>query len=237
MEDENPDVFLSDVLLHEAERLLMEEQYESWEEGGFSKEGIEEAVNSEAAYAEIDNIKHMFTAKENIFTDNQFVENSDLVLNKFANQSFRILNKMFSVEFLKKVNFCVKRSMKLAGLFAKEPASKQTNLYIHEATSAYILGLPIASVVLSRAALEQALKDRLGLQNNQQDIRSLAELIENANTWKLFEDSTSTSAAIEMKKQCNKVIHEGPIDESEAFQIISIVRDLIREIFASNPRP
>jgi hypothetical protein len=54
--------------------------------------------------------------------------------------------------------------MKLSHLQAQEVPSQVTNTYVQEAVRTYILGLPLASVALSRAAMEQALKEGLGYQ-------------------------------------------------------------------------
>ena len=67
---------------------------------------------------------------------------------------------------LRSVGSFVDRTMRLTKLRAATTPSKQTNYYIAEATRAYIYGLSMASVAMSRAALEQSLKERLGLQNS-----------------------------------------------------------------------
>ena len=58
----------------------------------------------------------------------------------------------------------VKRLMKLSRLEALRLPSKVTNGYLREAVRTYIFGFPQASIALSRAALEQALKENLGHQ-------------------------------------------------------------------------
>jgi hypothetical protein len=86
------------------------------------------------------------------------------------------LNDYFSIHQLREVNALERRTLRLAGLTAKFPASPQTNRYIREATHAYIKGLPLASVAMSRAALEQGLRDRLGLQKTEER-RSFDDLV------------------------------------------------------------
>jgi len=58
----------------------------------------------------------------------------------------------------------VSRIMQLSRLEGTMIPSDITNGYMREAARTYIYGLPLATVALSRAALEQALKEKLGKQ-------------------------------------------------------------------------
>ena len=84
------------------------------------------------------------------------------VIQILDNASRDSLDAKYSQELLERVPLFVNRTLKLAVLESKYSASAQTNMYIQEAARAYIYGLPLASVAISRAALEQSLRDRLG---------------------------------------------------------------------------
>jgi hypothetical protein len=80
----------------------------------------------------------------------------DEVIRALSSATRDRLDARYSEEMLERVPLFVDRTLKLATLDAKYPASDQTNRYIHEAARAYIYGLPLASVVMSRAAMEQS---------------------------------------------------------------------------------
>jgi hypothetical protein len=158
------------------------------------------------------------------------------VSEKFEEQnrqsSERFLDEHYTIAGLKSVGSLVDRTMKLTRLRATATPSKQTNRYISEASRAYIYGFSMASVAMSRAALEQGLKERLALQNSGQFLE-LKWLILEASKWNLL-SKTGQEAARDLARRGNDVIHEKPTEsEASAFEILTGVRSLLEEIYSS----
>jgi hypothetical protein len=135
---------------------------------------------------------------------------------------------------LKHVSQMVARTLMLAQLSASSAASQQTNRYVREATKCYIYGLPMSSVAMSRAALEQSLKDRLGKQGDGDRDTTFGELVTAAQKWRIL-DSTDARAAKDLADKCNLLLHEKPMERDKAFEVLVAIRSLIQKIFSSNP--
>jgi hypothetical protein len=75
-----------------------------------------------------------------------------------------LLDDRFTREAVEGVPGCVRRMMQLSRMEGARVASHATNVYLREATRTFVFGFPQASISLSRAALEQALKEILGYQ-------------------------------------------------------------------------
>jgi hypothetical protein len=146
------------------------------------------------------------------------------------------LDARYSEEMLEAVPLFVDRTLKLAVLVSNYPASEQTNLYIHEAARAYIYGLPLASVAMSRAAMEQSLRDRLGYQQSDERI-SFDDLVKKAQTYGLLprERQNPVGPGIRtVNKRCNEVLHQGPVSDDEAFELLTAARSVIEELHSAD---
>ncbi len=77
-----------------------------------------------------------------------------------------LLDEYYSLRQIEKVPWMVRRTLQLSRLSALQTPSAQTNRYISEAIRAYIQGFAVASAAIARAALEQALKEKLGMQGD-----------------------------------------------------------------------
>jgi hypothetical protein len=145
----------------------------------------------------------------------------------------RLLDEHYVLQQIENVPDLVRRTLQLSQLNARSTPSRQTNRYISEASKAYIQGFPLASVAMSRAALEQALKERLGMQGDQH-FYMLKNLLEEALKWNLL-SPTGFYAARDLAKKCDAVLHERPVEnEKEALTILSGVRSLLEEIYSSD---
>src|SRR5664280_1280372 len=124
----------------------------------------------------------------------------------------------------------VKWTLQLSRLEAKRPPSNVTNGYLKEAVRTYILGLPQASVALCRAALEQALKESLGLQLTGVFI-TFQELLKEATKWNVLDGATEEMAR-DVANAGDEVMHEKPTDLSKAGEILTKVRGLLQHIYS-----
>ena len=154
-------------------------------------------------------------------------------VNEHRNTVEYLLDEHFAIQQLKNVSSLVRRTMKLAQLGTRDTPSKQTNRYIRESSRAYIHGLDLASIAMSRAALEQAFKEKLGKQGDKQYAK-LRKLINDAKNGGILGKSDA-EAAIDLANKCNTVMHERPIDdEDSAFEIFSAVRSMLEKIYGDD---
>jgi hypothetical protein len=143
-----------------------------------------------------------------------------------------LLDAHYAILGLKQVRLLVARTIRLDPLQAKYEASPQTNRYIREAAKAYVVGLPMASVAMSRAALEQALKDRLGKQRGgERD--TFGEIVDSARRWNIL-DADEARMAKRLGEECNQLLHEKPIEsDDDAFEILTAIRSLVERVFTA----
>lgn len=125
----------------------------------------------------------------------------------------------------------VKRLLRLSRLDAEHLPSKVTNGYIREAVRTYVLGLPQASVALCRAALEQALKDRLGRQLSG-DFITWQDLLNEARKWNLLDKATE-AVARDISNAGDEVLHEKPTDLITAEEVVVKTRGLLQQIYTT----
>jgi hypothetical protein len=139
------------------------------------------------------------------------------------------LDEQYSRLQLEKVSSLVERTKRLTHLARPTTPSKQTNLYIGEASRAYIQGFELASVAMSRAALEQALKEKLRKRGREY---MLGRLITEAERSGVL-SGASVAAARSLAERCNSVLHDAPIKNADdAYEIVTTIRSLLEEIYS-----
>ncbi|MCH8268654.1 MAG: hypothetical protein IH846_14145 [Acidobacteria bacterium] len=128
-----------------------------------------------------------------------------------------LLDDCFCFTLVNQIPTMVSRALRMDPLVISEYPEGPVNIYLREATRAYLLGLFIASVALSRSALEQALEEKVskGLQTDSKEER-LKKLIKAAELLKLLRGE-NLYLADQVRKQANKVVHGRPCKEGEAF--------------------
>jgi hypothetical protein len=125
----------------------------------------------------------------------------------------------------------VKRLTKMSKLNALRNPSVQSAIYIQEAARTYIYGFMQSSTAMSRAALEQALKEQLAHQGTGAFIDFQA-LVDKAKKWNIL-GKNMARAVRESAKKADRVLHEAPTDESGAFEVLCDVRALLQKIYDS----
>ena len=136
----------------------------------------------------------------------------------------------FTRDLIDKVSGCVDRTLQLSRLQASSKASSITNGYLREAVRTYILGLPQASVALSRAALEQALKEKLALQLSGEFIK-FQDLLKEARKWNIL-DGTMEMCARDVANAGDEVMHEKPTTLPRALEVLDQLRALLRHVYS-----
>ena len=147
----------------------------------------------------------------------------DLVLGELDDFLTRLL--------LEEVSGMAVRVVKLSRLDAPNRPSQATSVYIQEAARTYIYGFPQASVAISRAALEQALKERLGRQGAGEFI-TYQDFVAEATKWKIL-DNTTARMVRDTAKKADAVLHEEPTDQAGALEVLTEARALLQQIYSA----
>jgi hypothetical protein len=129
----------------------------------------------------------------------------------------------------------VDRTMRVT---AMEPGAKPeriVNLYLREATRCYIFGFWFSSVALSRAAVEQALKDRLREESSKagNDIpndKTLSRLSLDAKDMGLI-DSAHLNLVDKVRKGGNRALHGAPPEENDAADVLAAARGVLNQLY------
>ena len=139
------------------------------------------------------------------------------------------LDELYCRESLKGVSRMVARTLQLPPATLSGIPDGPAFVYLREAARCYIQGLDQASIALARAALEAALKKRLGdtLGKDAVAREKLDTLI------KEWAPRTRTLTAAQQKEArriqvvANRVLHEKPTDERTAFEVLQAARGLV----------
>jgi hypothetical protein len=145
------------------------------------------------------------------------------------------LNEYYTRTLIDAVSGYVRRTLELSQMESEETPSPVTNTYIREATRAYILGLPQASIALCRAALEQGLKERLGYQLTGTYIR-FQDLLAEARRYHLL-DYVTEPAARDVNNAADDVLHEEPTELSKARDVLDKLRGVLQHIYSAEGHP
>jgi Domain of unknown function (DUF4145) len=141
------------------------------------------------------------------------------------------LDSHFTCEVVRAVPGYVERTLHLSRLQGLSLPSKTTNAFLEEAVRTYIPGLPQASVALSRAAMEQALKERLGRQLSG-DFITFQKLLEEARKWNIL-DRTMELCARDVANAGDNVMHEKPTTLPQALEVLDKLRGVLRRAYST----
>ena len=141
------------------------------------------------------------------------------------------LDEHYTKTMLSEMDSYVERTLELSDIRAESTPSEITNTYLREATRTYVHGLPQACIALSRAALEQSLKDVLGHQLSGTYL-TFQELVDDALKWGIL-DKLTAKMARKLAKEGDAVLHERPTDLKKASEVLIGVRGLVQQIYSS----
>jgi hypothetical protein len=143
-----------------------------------------------------------------------------------------LLDEYFTREMVGMIAGCVRRTLKLSRLQAKRQPTVTTSTFLGEASRTYIMGFAQASIALSRAALEQALKESMGHQLSGAFI-SFQDLLAEAARWNVL-DRKHTQIARQLAREADNVLHDRPASESKALEALTYLRELLQHIYSHN---
>jgi hypothetical protein len=140
------------------------------------------------------------------------------------------LDERFTRKFVEGVPGNVSRFLKLSRMEALTIPSPTTNGYLREAVQTYVFGLPQASVALSRAALEQALKEKLGMQRSG-DFIKFQDLLKEARKCNIL-DGVMEKCARSVANAGDDVMHDRPTDLPKALEVLDKLRGVLRHVYS-----
>jgi len=141
------------------------------------------------------------------------------------------LDEHYTKTMLGEIGAYVARTLELSHIQADTTPSQTTNTYLRESTRTYVHGLPQACVALSRAALEQSLKEVLGHQMTGGYLTFRA-LVDDGLKWGILDKATARMAR-SLAREGDAVLHERPTDLKRASEVLIGVRGLVQQIYSS----
>ncbi|MBZ5523275.1 MAG: DUF4145 domain-containing protein [Acidobacteriia bacterium] len=173
--------------------------------------------------------KHLVDSRET------FLEKPITVLDQLSHSHREVVEHLiddyYTRQQLENMSSFVYRTLSLSQLETAHIPSQQTRTYVREATRTYIYGLNQATVALCRAAVEQCLKEKLGRQGDGRYLE-FRELVKESRKWNVLDDTTEPLAR-EIARAGDSVLHEKPIAESQALEILIKTRGLLQQISAA----
>lgn len=121
---------------------------------------------------------------------------------------------------------------KLSPILTRVAHRKEVNVYLREATQCYLYGFFQASTALFRTALETGLRDFCvhNLGSKPGVGVDLDDLITQAVRFHLLSQE-SGAMATRVRRIANRVVHDEPIAEGQAFEVLVQTRRVLEEIY------
>lgn len=141
-----------------------------------------------------------------------------------------LLEDAYFRDLLKQVPKMVDRTLQLSQIVANRIPSTPTSAYLQEATRTYIAGFWQASVALSRAAVEEALREKAKNRNLGVEAYELKLLLQAACRLGIL-DNAHLQLAREVQVIGNQVLHGKPTNDSEAWDALCAARGVLRHLF------
>jgi len=141
----------------------------------------------------------------------------------------QLLDEYYSKQLLAEVPAIVDRAMTLRRLESAKNVPRQVNVYLEQATRAFLAGLWDGTVALARACLEAVLEDRIGQYIGHQN-RDLSDWISEAQRRRLITTAQLKKARI-IQDLGNMVLHEKSASDAEARESVNALRDILGALY------
>ncbi len=185
---------------------------------------------SEISRAALDLIRRSLVEWRKTFAPQVGNETSDFLTNPIS------LDEQYCRDLLSKIPEIVERTLKLSSFILKDIADSDV-VQLREAANCFIFGLPLAAIALARAAVEAALRRKLG-QTVDKKIVAEAELSRLIN---LYGPACLTKEARNLSNKvriaANNVLHETGVSSATALETIESARKVILELSKSTAKP
>jgi hypothetical protein len=140
------------------------------------------------------------------------------------------LDRLYVREVVAAVPGCVSRTLQLSGLAPGRKPKSTVAKYLSEAVRSYIYGFPLASIALSRAVLELAIKECVV---NPPEDRYLSDWIDQVVEERAL-DGAIAELARSVESAGNKVLHQKPVGLPEAFAVLANVRKFLEALYPAD---
>ncbi|MGA2263711.1 MAG: DUF4145 domain-containing protein [Acidobacteriota bacterium] len=141
------------------------------------------------------------------------------------------IDAAYTRDMLDRIPKMVRRTLRLSTMpRSDKPPSRETNLYLREATRSYVFGFWQASIALSRTAVEAALKEKVD-RHFVSACDSLIKLISAAEKTRVL-DHAASEMAYQVAKHGNEVLHGTPQGEDVAWTTLTGARGVLGYIYA-----
>lgn len=159
-------------------------------------------------------------------------ENLHRILKEWAELWVWSIDWWYCKDAMTRIPEITDRFEKLSPILTRVTHRKEVNVYLREATQCYLYGFFQASTALFRTALETGLRDfcvrKLGAKPGIGV--DLDDLITQAVRFHLLSQE-SGAMATRVRKIANRVVHDKPIDEGQAFEVLVQTRRVLEEIY------
>ncbi len=130
-------------------------------------------------------------------------------------------------ELLKLLGRINKKTFQLEATAIKGAAPESVLTYLRESTQCWLYGLHGASIALSRACLEDALKNSL---HKHKERQTLGDLIAAAKQERIL-DGSLVEMAHSIRRAGNNLLHGETITETESRDALDYVRSITKQLF------
>jgi hypothetical protein len=152
-------------------------------------------------------------------------------LNRSGGSLFKdLLEDAYFRDLMDHVPKMVERTVKLSAIVTQKIPAEDTIVYLREATRTYIAGYWHASVALSRAALEEALREKVRETGLGIEAYELKALINAAHRTAILDDA-HLQLTREVQTVGNNVLHGTTVDDQQAWDVLCAVRGVLRHLF------
>jgi hypothetical protein len=161
-------------------------------------------------------------------------EGVSVLENLFATQNETILKNRFDEcytrQLLQEIPKMVTRTMRLSQMLPRKMPSRATNTYLKEATRSYIFGLWQGCIALSRAAVENGLRQEVTRDLKPGDNPKSQQLIATASRMQLL-DYDHAQMAERVVTVGNRVLHGEPSNDKESFACLEDARKVLLRLY------
>jgi hypothetical protein len=135
-------------------------------------------------------------------------------------------------DLMKQIPKMVQRTLQLTQIVTSRINSQATAVYLREATRTYLNGFCQASIALSRAAVEEALREKAKGMNLGIESYDLKLLIQAANRSGILDDA-HLSLARHVQRSGNLVLHGKPGSDRDAWDVLCAARGVLLHLFSN----
>jgi hypothetical protein len=152
-------------------------------------------------------------------------------MNEFFEDLF---DEHYTRNLLERIPKMVKRTMRLSRMMPRKIPSSATNLFLREATRNYVFGLWQGSVALSRAAVEQGLREEVGAKVSLRGAK-FYDLVSGAIRLRLLDDDHGRLASM-VEHAGNRVLHGKPSGDRESWETLDSARKVLVHLYGKRKK-